>query len=33
MSFLEPLSDEGIPADILERFAHYKNTRGFTLIA
>ena len=30
MSFLKPLSDEGIPADILERFAHYKNTRGFT---
>ena len=29
MSFLEPLSDED-SADILERFAHYKNTRGFT---
>ena len=30
MPFLEPLSDEGIPSDILERFNHYKNTRGFT---
>ena len=30
MPFLEPLSDEGVPSDILERFTHYKNTRGFT---
>ena len=30
MSFMKPISLDQVPEDILERFKHYQNTRGFT---
>ena len=30
MPFMKPLSLDNVPEDILERFTHYQNTRGFT---
>ena len=30
MPFMKPVSMDELPEDILERFKHYQNTRGFT---
>jgi|TARA_B100001094_G_scaffold305143_1_gene334734 uncharacterized peroxidase-related enzyme len=30
MPFMKPMSLDNVPEDILERFTHYQNTRGFT---
>jgi uncharacterized peroxidase-related enzyme len=30
MPFIKPVAIEEVPEDIMERFEHYKNTRGFT---
>ena len=30
MPFMKPVSMNELPEDILERFKHYQNTRGFT---